>query len=133
MSNPAAPTALSLSGCAFDDPVVVPEHALPTDARRIRLKATHPQPSLEPSHGRRIGGIAQQAEEAAAAAGARELRGEALAARLLAHVLERGRRDAERRKQLVIQLDEPPKRGVCLLYTSPSPRDLSTSRMPSSA
>ena len=23
--------------------------------------------------------------------------------------------------------------GVCLLYTSPSPRDLSTSRMPSSA
>ena len=112
VSNPAAPTALSLSGCAFDDPVVVPEHALPTDARRIRLKATHPQPSLEPSHGRRIGGIAQQAEEAATAAGARELRGEALAARLLAHVLERGRRDAERRKQLVIQLDEPPKRRV---------------------
>ena len=26
-----------------------------------------------------------------------------------------------------------PKRGFCLLYTSPSPRDLSTSRMPSSA
>ena len=25
------------------------------------------------------------------------------------------------------------KRGICLLYTSPSPRDLSTSRMPSSA
>ena len=25
------------------------------------------------------------------------------------------------------------KRGTCLLYTSPSPRDLSTSRMPSSA
>ena len=25
------------------------------------------------------------------------------------------------------------KPGVCLLYTSPSPRDLSTSRMPSSA
>ena len=25
------------------------------------------------------------------------------------------------------------KLGVCLLYTSPSPRDLSTSRMPSSA
>ena len=23
--------------------------------------------------------------------------------------------------------------GICLLYTSPSPRDLSTSRMPSSA
>ena len=31
-------------------------------------------------------------------------------------------------------MDEPPaKRGPCLLYTSPSPRDLSTSRMPSSA
>ena len=25
------------------------------------------------------------------------------------------------------------RRGICLLYTSPSPRDLSTSRMPSSA
>ena len=33
--------------------------------------------------------------------------------------------------------DTEPKRaaqfGICLLYTSPSPRDLSTSRMPSSA
>ncbi len=28
---------------------------------------------------------------------------------------------------------EPPRDMVCLLYTSPSPRDLSTSRMPSSA
>ena len=28
---------------------------------------------------------------------------------------------------------ESPLTGVCLLYTSPSPRDLSTSRMPSSA
>ena len=27
----------------------------------------------------------------------------------------------------------PVRRGYCLLYTSPSPRDLSTSRMPSSA
>ena len=27
----------------------------------------------------------------------------------------------------------PPRGSVCLLYTSPSPRDLSTSRMPSSA
>ena len=25
------------------------------------------------------------------------------------------------------------RKGICLLYTSPSPRDLSTSRMPSSA
>ena len=30
-------------------------------------------------------------------------------------------------------LDEHPLLLVCLLYTSPSPRDLSTSRMPSSA
>ena len=30
-------------------------------------------------------------------------------------------------------LDEQPPRNVCLLYTSLSPRDLSTSRMPSSA
>ena len=30
-------------------------------------------------------------------------------------------------------LEELGKRRVCLLYTSPSPRDLSTSRMPSSA
>ena len=28
---------------------------------------------------------------------------------------------------------ESPKQMACLLYTSPSPRDLSTSRMPSSA
>ena len=28
---------------------------------------------------------------------------------------------------------EKGKSGICLLYTSPSPRDLSTSRMPSSA
>ena len=32
---------------------------------------------------------------------------------------------------VVIELDEEYK--YCLLYTSPSPRDLSTSRMPSSA
>ena len=31
------------------------------------------------------------------------------------------------------QLPELPNRNICLLYTSPSPRDLSTSRMPSSA
>ena len=30
-------------------------------------------------------------------------------------------------------LDAGVKKGICLLYTSPSPRDLSTSRMPSSA
>ena len=33
----------------------------------------------------------------------------------------------------VFDLCEPVKDAVCLLYTSPSPRDLSTSRMPSSA
>ena len=32
-----------------------------------------------------------------------------------------------------IQLEHKRERNVCLLYTSPSPRDLSTSRMPSSA
>ena len=30
-------------------------------------------------------------------------------------------------------LSEPALKTICLLYTSPSPRDLSTSRMPSSA
>ena len=34
------------------------------------------------------------------------------------------------KKQLTIRLDAD---VLCLLYTSPSPRDLSTSRMPSSA
>ena len=33
----------------------------------------------------------------------------------------------------VAEQTEPVQRKVCLLYTSPSPRDLSTSRMPSSA
>ena len=32
-----------------------------------------------------------------------------------------------------VQLVERSNKGICLLYTSPSPRDLSTSRMPSSA
>ena len=31
------------------------------------------------------------------------------------------------------ELKVPRRKGACLLYTSPSPRDLSTSRMPSSA
>jgi len=34
---------------------------------------------------------------------------------------------------MVMALYEEEKRRICLLYTSPSPRDLSTSRMPSSA
>ena len=36
--------------------------------------------------------------------------------------------DQQRRDQSVIEAND-----ACLLYTSPSPRDLSTSRMPSSA
>ena len=35
--------------------------------------------------------------------------------------------------QLLFLESEDPKADICLLYTSPSPRDLSTSRMPSSA
>ena len=33
----------------------------------------------------------------------------------------------------LLKLEIDPKSHACLLYTSPSPRDLSTSRMPSSA
>ena len=41
---------------------------------------------------------------------------------------------AERMLQLAQFLSQDPEEAkVCLLYTSPSPRDLSTSRMPSSA
>ena len=36
-------------------------------------------------------------------------------------------------KMLEVMKDQIDKSGSCLLYTSPSPRDLSTSRMPSSA
>ena len=36
-------------------------------------------------------------------------------------------------KALERELADQEFRGLCLLYTSPSPRDLSTSRMPSSA
>ena len=36
----------------------------------------------------------------------------------------------EIRKYSVVEITQP---ETCLLYTSPSPRDLSTSRMPSSA
>ena len=34
---------------------------------------------------------------------------------------------------VLLDINMKPKSGFCLLYTSPSPRDLSTSRMPSSA
>ena len=44
---------------------------------------------------------------------------------------------AEQLRSIGVQADkillEPEGRNTCLLYTSPSPRDLSTSRMPSSA
>ena len=43
--------------------------------------------------------------------------------------LLRVRRDEAR----LIELEQAGAAGSCLLYTSPSPRDLSTSRMPSSA
>ena len=42
-----------------------------------------------------------------------------------------GRRSRKGRVELNIK--PPPYKKICLLYTSPSPRDLSTSRMPSSA
>ena len=53
----------------------------------------------------------------------------ALAKPLSAHLSDRF--DAFLREaHLTARLEHP---GICLLYTSPSPRDLSTSRMPSSA
>ena len=36
-------------------------------------------------------------------------------------------------KRIPVTPDLPSRMEICLLYTSPSPRDLSTSRMPSSA
>ena len=43
------------------------------------------------------------------------------------------RRDVERLRALGYPVNATQGVGGCLLYTSPSPRDLSTSRMPSSA
>ena len=47
----------------------------------------------------------------------------------------KGSHNAELKQYLGIPYAEPPIDNLrcCLLYTSPSPRDLSTSRMPSSA
>ena len=39
----------------------------------------------------------------------------------------------EGRRHKLVKANKTTKRKSCLLYTSPSPRDLSTSRMPSSA
>ena len=41
--------------------------------------------------------------------------------------------DTELSKDAEVFIPAPAKDNHCLLYTSPSPRDLSTSRMPSSA
>ena len=52
-------------------------------------------------------------------------------------VLNNVLRDVQKYDELKRQYEELEKNGkmhkICLLYTSPSPRDLSTSRMPSSA
>ena len=48
----------------------------------------------------------------------------------------RGKRKSDCNQELQLQLPREGKLNdgdICLLYTSPSPRDLSTSRMPSSA
>ena len=42
-------------------------------------------------------------------------------------------REIDLATKIIEKLDKPILLGICLLYTSPSPRDLSTSRMPSSA
>ena len=51
--------------------------------------------------------------------------------------IERGERRAKREQVLLLaellEADANELLTICLLYTSPSPRDLSTSRMPSSA
>ena len=41
--------------------------------------------------------------------------------------------EAINKEELPVSIPILPLRNICLLYTSPSPRDLSTSRMPSSA
>ena len=54
-----------------------------------------------------------------------------LGERLIGRVVDA---EAQVEKALIQELETAFKEfGICLLYTSPSPRDLSTSRMPSSA
>ena len=49
-------------------------------------------------------------------------------------IASRGLTLSYQRQVIIDALDmQLPKGKICLLYTSPSPRDLSTSRMPSSA
>ena len=50
-----------------------------------------------------------------------------------ADLTEAERLEFRRNMFLVAWTADTPEAEVCLLYTSPSPRDLSTSRMPSSA
>ena len=48
--------------------------------------------------------------------------------------LEKIKEEEEKaREELIKESEKEEEKGICLLYTSPSPRDLSTSRMPSSA
>ena len=42
-------------------------------------------------------------------------------------------KDATGCEVVVVTMGPPPAEGICLLYTSPSPRDVEESRMPSSA
>ena len=46
---------------------------------------------------------------------------------------EKGQKMSKSKGNVIDPLDLINKYSACLLYTSPSPRDLSTSRMPSSA
>ena len=48
-------------------------------------------------------------------------------------VLEAKVNEKARKPSLVVKVDFGKEIGICLLYTSPSPRDISGSRMPSSA
>ena len=52
---------------------------------------------------------------------------------LLATAKHMARDFGEDGKKIVNEMKESGDYDICLLYTSPSPRDLSTSRMPSSA
>ena len=48
-------------------------------------------------------------------------------------VLEVKKNEKARKPSLIIKVDFGKEIGICLLYTSPSPRDATLSRMPSSA